>query len=269
MSAKQGMSFSVASYNVLANAYVHYGLYRRTPKIVLDRAWRSPAIVGNVINLAADVLCLQEVEPDTFAALKTRLYPLGYTAQYAPKLGGKPDGCATFYREDSFELVTRRVIEYTDGVRGQPNSGHIALVVVLRVHGRLVTIANTHLTWDPPGTPSTEKLGYRQAVQMLNECQSLAGSSDGWLLCGDFNATPDSDIVALLKKAGLQYSHAGLVQTYTCKVNAEIKMIDYLFYSRAFRAEPQKVVQISAGTVLPSAEHPSDHLPVVARFFWQ
>jgi hypothetical protein len=44
-------------------------------------------------------------------------------------------------------------------------------------------------------------------------------------------------------------------------------MIDYLFYSRAFRAEPQKLVQISAGTVLPSAEHPSDHLPVVSRFF--
>lgn len=263
------LSFTAATYNVLANAYVQHALYRRTPKMVLDPLWRIPALVQQVANIGTDVLCLQEVEIETFAALKNRLRSLGYAAQYALKRGGKPDGCATFYRQDMFELAGTRVIEYADGAEGQANSGHIGLLVFLRAGSRVIGIANTHLIWDPPGTPSAETLGYRQALQLLNECESMARSCDGWLLCGDLNATPDSDIIRVLENAGLRYSHAGLAQTITCKVNAEAKMIDYLFYSSALRAEPRGILPISDGTVLPSAEHPSDHLPVISRFLWK
>lgn len=262
------MSFTVASYNVLANAYVQYGLYRRTPKMVLDPLWRMPAVVYQVASIGADVLCLQEVELGTFAALKHRLKSLGYVAQHARKRGDKPDGCAIFYREAAFELVATRVIEYADGAEGQADSGHIALLVSLRAGNRVVGIANTHLIWDPPGTATAAKLGYRQALQLLSEYQNIAPSPHGWLICGDLNATPDSEIIATLESAGFQYAHAGLAQTYTCKVNAEAKMIDYLFYSPAFRAEPQSILQISDRTVLPSSDQPSDHLPVAARFFW-
>ena len=262
------MSFTVASYNVLADAYVQYALYRRTPKMVLDPSWRMPAVVYQVASIGADVLCLQEVEVGTLAALKHRLNSLGYVAQHARNRAGKPDGCSIFYREAAFELVATRVIEYADGAEGQANSGHIALLVSLRAGDRVVGIANTHLIWDSPGTPTAAKLGYRQALQLLNECQNIAPSPDGWLICGDLNATPDSDIVALLESAGFRYAHAGLAHAYTCKVNAGAKMIDYLFYSPAFRAEPQSILQISDRTVLPSSDQPSDHLPVAARFFW-
>ena len=262
------MSFTVASYNVLANAYVQYALYRRTPKMVLNPAWRIPALVQHVTDLGTDVICLQEVEMGTFAALKSRLSSLGYAAQYTRKTGGKPDGCATFYRQHEFELIATRVIEYADGGQGQANSGHIALIVLLRAAGRIIGIANTHLIWDPPGSASSTKLGYRQVLQLLNECHNIAPSPHGWLICGDLNATPDSNIIATLESAGFQYAHAGLAQTYTCKVDAEVKMIDHLFYSPEFCGEPQCVVQISDQTVLPSAEQPSDHVPIVARFSW-
>jgi mRNA deadenylase 3'-5' endonuclease subunit Ccr4 len=262
------LSFTVASYNVLATAYVLNARYRRTPKMVLDPAWRIPALVQHVTDLGADVLCLQEVELQTFGALKSRLSSLGYAAQYTRKTGGRPDGCATFYRQHAFEMIAARVVEYADGGQGQANSGHIALIVVLQAAGRVIGIANTHLIWDPPGTASTAKLGYRQALQLLNECQNLVPSPHGWLICGDLNATPDSEIIATLESASFQYAHAGLAQTYTCKVNSEVKMIDYLFYSPAFRAEPQSILQISDRTVLPSSDQPSDHLPVTARFFW-
>ena len=194
---------------------------------------------------------------------------LGLCGAARPQAGGKPDGCAIFYREAAFELVATRVIEYADGAEGQANSGHIALIVFLRAAGHVIGIANTHLTWDPPGIPTAAKLGHRQALQLLNECQKIAPSPHGWLICGDFNATPDSDIVALLESAGFRYSHAGFAHAYTCKVNAEAKMIDYLFYSPAFRAEPQSILQISERTVLPSSDQPSDHLPIAARFLWR
>jgi protein angel len=263
------LSFSVASYNVLANAYVYHGLYRRTPKTALDPSWRTRAVVHQVVSLRTDVLCLQAVELETFVALKSWLSSSGYATQYTRKTGGKPDGCATFYREAAFELLATRVIVYADGAEGRAHSGHIGLIVLLRSAGRLVGIANTHLTWDPPGMLGTARLGYRQAVQLLNECQTMEPKCDGWLICGDLNVTPDSEIVAMLERAGFQYAHAGLARTYTCKFNDEVKMIDYLFYSPELCAEPQEVMQISEQTVLPSSVQPSDHLPVVARFSWK
>ena len=252
----------------LADAYVQYALYRRTPKMVLNPAWRIPALVQHVTDLGTDVICLQEVEMGTFAALKSRLSSLGYAAQYTRKTGGKPDGCATFYRQHEFELIAARSVEFADGDQGQADSGHITLIVLLRMAGRVIGIANTHLSWDPPGILHAARLGYRQALQLLNECQTMAPMCDGWLICGDLNATPDSRIVATLESAGFQYAHAGLTHTYTCKVNSEVKMIDYLFHSCNFRAEPERVLRISDQSVLPSAEQPSDHLPVAARFFW-
>jgi endonuclease/exonuclease/phosphatase family metal-dependent hydrolase len=236
---------------------------------VLDPVWRVSALAQYVAALATDVLCLQEVEIDAFAALNTRLNAAGYAGQYARKRMGKPDGCATFYRHGVFEFIDTRVIEYADGSRWRANSGHIALIVWLRTAGRIVGIANTHLTWDPPGKLGTARLGYRQALQLLNECQTMAPTCDGWLICGDFNVTPESEIVATYESAGFRYAHSGLGHIRTCKVNAEVKMIDYLFYSPEFRAEPQDVVQISDQTVLPSSAQPSDHLPIVARFSWK
>lgn len=261
------MSFSVASYNVLASAYIHYSRYRRTSKMVLDPAWRIPALMQRVASLAADVICLQEVEMDTFAALKARLGALCYAAEYVRK-PGKPDGCATFYREPGFELIEMRVLEYADGIQGEPSSGCIALFVFLRVDSRVVGIANTHLIWDPPESPSPARLGYRQALQLLDEWRGMVAFCDGWLICGDFNVTPESDIVALLENAGFRSAHAGLPHAYTCHANGQAKMIDYLFHSPTFRAEPRSVAPISDQTVLPSSEEPSDHLPIVARFFW-
>jgi endonuclease/exonuclease/phosphatase family metal-dependent hydrolase len=96
----------------------------------------------------------------------------------------------------------------------------------------------------------------------------MAPPCDGWLICGDLNATPDSEMVATLERAGFQYAHRELAHAYTCKVNSEVKMIDYLFHSSNFRSQPERVLQISDQTILPSAEQPSDHLPVLARFFW-
>lgn len=263
------MPFTVATYNVLANAYIQNTWYRQTPQIVLDPLWRVPALAQYVSALATDVFCLQEVEADVFAVLNTRLHAAGYAGQYARKRAGKPDGCATFYRQPAFELTDTRVLEYADGSLLKANSGHIALIGLLRNAGRMIGIVNTHLTWEPPSPLGGARLGYRQAQQLLNECQAMAPTCNGWLICGDLNATPDSEVVAIFERAGFQYTHAGLARTYTCKVNSEIKMIDYLFYSPEFRAEPQDVVQIADQTVLPSAEQPSDHLPVVARFFWK
>jgi len=71
------MSFRVATYNVLATAYLGKGDYSAVPAELLDPAWRVPALVRHVAGLKADVLCLQEVEAEVFEALTAELEPLG------------------------------------------------------------------------------------------------------------------------------------------------------------------------------------------------
>jgi mRNA deadenylase 3'-5' endonuclease subunit Ccr4 len=267
--AHEKASFSVASYNVLASAYVHPARYSRTSSLVLNPTWRIPAIVGQVAGLGDDIICLQEIEMEVFSALRMRLAHLGYGSQFARKRAGSVDGCATFYRQGVFELVDANIIAYSDGAGAGDDSGHIALVAVLRRGGDAVGVINTHLLWDPPDAAPETRRGYRQMSQLLREYQRMESEARGWIIAGDLNATPERDTIALLGRAGLDFSHRNLPEAYTCNANARAQMVDYLFYSAALRAEPVPVPRIEDRTVLPSAEHPSDHVPVRAKFYWK
>lgn len=253
---------------MLASAYVQRAWYPRTPALVLNPAWRVPALVQHISTLGADILCLQEVEPETFVALRTSLAERGYGAQYARKTAGCPEGCAIFYRRESFELISIRAVAYEDGGGAVPGSGSIALLALCRTGDGVLGVVNTHLTWDPPNTAPAAQRGLRQAQQLLSEQKSCAANARGWIIAGDFNATPGSEIIAMLERAGFDYAHAGLAGVVTCNVNAEARMIDYLFHSSALRAEAQLPAPIDDKTILPSAEQPSDHVAILSQFTW-
>jgi len=263
------MSFSVVSYNVLASAYIQRAWYRRTPALVLDPAWRVPALVQHISDLNADLFCLQEVEPETFVALRTFLGERGYGGEYARKLAGRPEGLAIFYRRASFDWIGSRVIAYADGAGAAQDTGYIGQLVTMRAAGETLGVINTHLTWDPPNAAREARRGLRQAQQCLAAYQSHAGDARAWIITGDFNATPESEIVALALQAGLEFSHRHLADVFTCNIGGSARMIDYLFYSRELSAEPSVLSRINAQTILPSAEQPSDHVAILARFEWR
>jgi mRNA deadenylase 3'-5' endonuclease subunit Ccr4 len=262
------MSFTVAAYNVLASAYIHRSRYARTPAMVLNPAWRVPALVRAVSALKADLLCLQEVEVESFAALRTSLGMMGYGAQYARKYAGRPEGCAIFYRANEFDLLSVRVIPYADGAGIATDTGHIALTALFQSTGGILGVINTHLTWDPPSTPTEAQVARRQTKQLLTEYEKTLSDARGWILAGDLNVTPDSEIVAMIERAGLRFAHNGLTGVFTCNVNSDARMIDYIFGSSALVAEPQLPPVIDDKTILPSAEQPSDHVPIIAKFDW-
>ena len=99
------MSFTVVTYNILANTYIRPAWYPYTPPEMLVAAQRGPAHVRHILGLAADVLCRQEVEDDMFAALEAGLRPGGYTGHLSKKAAGKPDGCALFFRTGVFAAL--------------------------------------------------------------------------------------------------------------------------------------------------------------------
>jgi endonuclease/exonuclease/phosphatase family metal-dependent hydrolase len=213
------MPLVVVSYNILADAYIRAEHYPDSPAAVLAPARRCQALARHITNLAADVLCLQEVEPDVFQLLLAHLGPHGFEGHYARKGAGKPDGCATFLR---IAVVTARAVrrlDYADAADRREPSGHLALIAHVELEGRGVAIANTHVKWDPPETPGPQRWGYRQIAQLLAGREALVPACPAWIICGDFNATADSPVVRLLEHAGFVDAYRARPDLNTCNPN--------------------------------------------------
>jgi len=253
--------FTVASYNVLAAAYMQPGRYRRSPAMVLHSMWRIPAVAGRVASMSAELICLQEVEIETFAAVRARLSSAGYAAEYSRRRGGKPDGLATFYRRETFDRVDARTLDYSD------NDGDIALVMIFNHAGRSIGVINTHISWEP--REAGERRGLKKIGELLSTCATNAEEASAWIICGDLNATPESQIVAALEHAGFDNAHRSLPNAHTCLVDGWAKTIDYIFFSNDLSAEPREGAHVRADVPLPSAAEPSDHVPVMAGFRWK
>jgi len=230
------MDLRVATWNVLCDAYVEPEYFPHTPAAILDPDRRRAALLDRIRSLDVDILCLQEVDAGLAAAIRA----VGLDGRYAPKGGGKPDGCATVSR---LPVRSERTLAYADG------SGHVALFVELDG----VTVANTHLKWDPEGTR-----GARQIAELLE------GRPERFIVCGDFNAEAASETVSLCLAAGLR--DACPAGGATSNANGRAKRIDYLFHSLDLRAAPALLPRIADDTPLPSESEPSDHLAVRATF---
>ena len=220
----------LATYNVLATAYIRASYYPQVDPRWLDPRWRTPALVERVRALEADVLCLQEVELPTLRALQEALPEL--TWHYLAKAKGQPDGCATAARQ----ILSFRELVYGDG------TGHVALLTEVAPG---VTVANTHLKWD-----RDSRFAHSQLAELLERQPSV--------LCGDLNVAPGDPALAQVRMEEVSTGAA------TAVANGRARKLDYLFV-RGLRGTAWPLPAIEDHTPLPSAEEPSDHLPLVAE----
>lgn len=262
------MTFRIVSYNILADAYIRPEYFPATPRRVLDPAWREPALLKRSMDLDADVLCLQEVEETRWRVLRRELEARGYEGHYGQKRAGKPDGCATFVRRP-LRVRDVETLAYCDGENRRPDSGHVALVVVLEAEGRMLGVANTHLKWARGGTPPGDHPGVRQAIELARRLERRSTPPcEAWIVCGDLNATADSEVLAPLQGAGLRDAYGEHSRAFTCNANQAAKRIDFVLHSDALTARPLALATIADDTPLPSDHEPSDHLPIGAALEW-
>jgi endonuclease/exonuclease/phosphatase family metal-dependent hydrolase len=232
----------VVSYNVLADGYVRRSYYPLTPPELLEPGRRRAALVRHILALGADILCLQEVEPATLAAL-------GGAPLVAQKRG-KPDAVATLVGRP---VAAHAVLEYPDA------TGHVALLVAVEDGGGLIGVANTHVKWDPPGAA----VGVAQVERLCDAVDGFAPACDGWILAGDFNAGPDSALHAAVRARG--YRDPFPDAACTCNSSQVPKRIDFLFHSPSLVAVAAPLPPLAPDTPLPSATEPSDHLAIAAE----
>lgn len=253
----------IASYNILADAYAKLVWFPHAPTGILRPPRRQEALAHRIAGLDADIVCLQEVEPDSFDALRRALEPRGYAGVLALKQQGRPDGCAVFHRLG--HCLGHRAHYFRDRLEDGRISGHLALVVDFDVGGDRLRVACTHLRWDRPDRPVEQHQGMQEATELLEELVRR-DSEALWVVCGDFNARPGEPLVRAFAEAGLLDAYEGRHQP-TCNVNSSPKAIDFIFHSRALRAEPVRLPELDARTPMPSETEPSDHLPIAARLW--
>jgi len=98
-------TFSVATYNLLADCYASPSYFKLTHPSTLSWRNRKEAVLEVLDALDADILCLQEVDHfDSF--LLPQMRARGYDGRFKKRNGPtKRDGCATFWRRDRLKLV--------------------------------------------------------------------------------------------------------------------------------------------------------------------
>ncbi len=248
------MALTVATWNVLAQAYVRPDRYERSAPAALEDKARRARVVERVAALDADVVALQEAEPALVAALKARLSPERHVT-FAGKGGGRPDGCALVVRTELLDAPLA-TLAYDDG------TGHVAQLMRVRGPGGSIVVANTHLKWDPPGTPPPHRLGLAQADALLAGLSEVAGD-DACVVCGDFNAGADDDVVQLFLAAGFRDADPA-APAPTSVANGRARRIDFVLASGGLEAAGARSRRaLRDDDALPSLEEPSDHVPVV------
>lgn len=261
------MSFSVVTWNVLAQAYIKEGRYDHVPPEALLPGPRRALLLSQLQALHADLYCLQEVEPDTFAAVEGALGP-DYGGLYEQKRG-KPDGCAIFYRRAAFSLSGWEALHFR---AVEPGYDHLALLAWLtsaRAPGRKLALVSTHLRWQPDSTPPERHLGRLQLLEILERRDTSSSLWPSWLVCGDFNALSDSVVLQAAYERGLELSCRSQRPWDTVNIDRRLRKLDYLLRTRDLRPSPRPLPKLSRDTPMPSREYPSDHLPLAVDYDWE
>lgn len=228
----------LASYNVLANAYVRPDFYRECPPAVLKPPARRRGLLERIAGLQADVLCLQEAEADL-------VKDLDRPGRFFQKGTGKPDGSAIFTNHSEPLRWTEH--HYQDG------SGHGALLL----HLPGLTVATTHIKWDPPA--ARPGYGMSQIQELL---KLLEGPS---IVCGDFNCESSDPIVQRCLEAGLSDAFLGVAPNQTFVKQGQGRRIDFVLYSYGLDVRAFPMPALIAGQYLPNETEPSDHLPLLVE----
>ena len=240
------------SWNVLADAYIRPQYYPAVEPALLQPGARTRAIAERIEASDADVACLQEVEPALLGELAR------WDVRHANKRG-KPDGCVIAARRRA-AIEEVRTLVFADGAPDREDSGHIAVIAIVSIGGQRIQLATTHLRWDRPKTPPADRWAVRQARELIDALDPAIPA----IVCGDLNVEPHDEAYAMLRAAGLVDPCADLAPT--ANPNGRAKRIDHVLHARELHGIVMPGLAIDDDTPLPSAEMPSDHLPVVVWF---
>lgn len=235
-------TFSVLSYNILADVYATSEIYSYCPSWALSWPYRRQNLLREIVGYRADIVCLQEVQSDHFEEyFAPELDKHGYQALYKRKTNevytgnlNTIDGCATFFRRDRFSHVKKYEVEFNKAAQSLTDNAvpsnqkksalnrlvkdNVALIAVLEAKfsnqgdnpgkRQLLCVANTHVNVNQ----DLKDVKLWQVSTLMKGLEKIAASADiPMLVCGDFNAVPGSAPHSLLAMGKVDQTHPDLV----------------------------------------------------------
>ncbi|XP_042502965.1 LOW QUALITY PROTEIN: carbon catabolite repressor protein 4 homolog 3-like [Macadamia integrifolia] len=195
-----GERFMAVSYNILGdkNASKHRDLYSQIPSYYMNWERRKRLICEELLGLAPDIICLQEV--DRYHDLVSIMEKEGYNGSYKRRTGDSVDGCAMLWKVDTFRLLEEESIEFK-GFGLRDNVAQLSVFEMCRDESRRVLVGNIHVLFNP----SRGEIKLAQIRLLLSRANSLSGK---WgnvpiVIAGDFNSTPQSAIYKFLSSSEL------------------------------------------------------------------
>lgn len=227
----QGNDLRVCTYNILADYYAdtedgRTKLFSYCPQYAIDIEYRKQLILKELVGYNADILCLQEVD---FKVFDLDLIPfLGEQCLMHGvhnKKGTTPEGLATFFRTERFELIEnyglnvgeiakthtacqelfgklqynqQLVTRFTD----RSTTLQIAFLRLKEHPGKYIAVANTHLYFHPDADHiRLLQIGFSMLLveDFVKKFKEQYSTNDVSLLfCGDFNSVPECGIFKLM-----------------------------------------------------------------------
>ncbi|XXG46111.1 hypothetical protein AAC387_Pa02g1030 [Persea americana] len=280
-------TFTVLSYNILADVYATNEVYSYCPSWALSWPYRRQNLLREIVGYHSDIICLQEVQRDHFEEFfAPELDKHGYEALYKKKtaeaVGGACalDGCATFFRRDRFSHVKKYEVEFNKAAQSLTEAvvpsaqkkaalnrllkDNVALIAVLEAkfnnHGteapgkrQLLCVANTHVNV----SQDLKDVKLWQVHTLLKGLEKIAASADiPMLVCGDFNSVPGSAPHALLAMGKVDPMHPDLVIDPLGILRPASKLTHHLLLISAYSSFARMAVEQQRRRMDPNTNEP-------------
>jgi len=258
------MPFTMLCWNILAPIHVRPERYPAVPAEILDGPSRLARIIARLRALDPDAIALQEVEPEWAGSIADALRDREYDWRLTLKQQYRLEGVALFVRRRVFGPTRFDELFYREDGPGISPTGNIAILARATFEGRPLTLATTHIKWELPEVPIERHRGVMQTTQLA---QALRDGPPA-IVCGDFNATTDSPVLAPLHGLGLTDPFAPADQP-TGTFNRIASRIDFMLHSPELSGRGDRILPLNESSILPSSDEPSDHLALSSHFVWK
>ena len=291
---------SILTFNILADIYAPYQTH--VSKKHLKFSYRKPLISSILNSSHCDFICLQEV--DTYDSyFKQYLESLGYTSQYKTRpTDYNPDGSLIAWKSDRWSVIETVIIDYNDHYKVKQNSAYrknnVGLLICFQENSsnKRIIIGTSHFFWNP----QYEYVKFLQGKVFASSALDLKLKYNcDVILTGDLNSEPwsytikyltgqdlelqagdevSNEILTMVEENRLQLKSAfaeysqGTHPEFTNYTKDYKGCIDYILHSPELQVTQLGFVPSRQDfrdvVAIPNHEHPSDHLPLSAKFLF-
>ncbi|CAF0732824.1 unnamed protein product [Adineta steineri] len=209
-------NFHIISYNILAQKLIedNESLYDDCQENNLKWNHRKERLLREILHQDADIVCLQEMQKEHYKYdFRPKMSHHGYDSIYIKRSGDKSDGCCLFYKTDRLRLIDSKTVPFYQRniqLLDRDNCGLIALfqpVTSKATSDDLFCVATTHLLFSPKrGDIKLAQIQYFLAeIDRLSMKNASLNSYYPIIICGDFNAQPQSPLSKFLINGHIKY----------------------------------------------------------------